>query len=254
VTQQPPSAWKPQQTRFDVPFVPGPAVPPAYPGPGNVSHAARRPLGPGQKAAIYISGGAVALILLLCGGLTALGALAGGPKQANSGSAEPVAAKTSQASNAPSIAASAPATNAGNQSPTVEKRRVTETQEIPFETRTVNDPNLAQGTQRVRVKGVVGLKTLTYEVTLTNGVQTDKTLIAETITKPPVTQVVAIGTKQPTKPRCDPNYSGACVPIASDVDRAGGSGDGPAYVQGPVYVIGRDIYGLDRDGDGVGCE
>jgi hypothetical protein len=52
---------------------------------------------------------------------------------------------------------------------------------------------------------------------------------------------------------CDPNYSG-CVPIASDVDCAGGSGNGPAFVQGPVRVIGHDIYGLDRDGDGIGCE
>lgn len=53
---------------------------------------------------------------------------------------------------------------------------------------------------------------------------------------------------------CDPNYSGACVPIASDVDCAGGSGNGPAYVQGPVTVIGNDIYDLDRDGNGTGCE
>jgi hypothetical protein len=53
---------------------------------------------------------------------------------------------------------------------------------------------------------------------------------------------------------CDPNYSGACVPIASDVDCAGGSGNGPAYVRGPVTVVGSDIYGLDRDGDGLGCE
>ena len=53
---------------------------------------------------------------------------------------------------------------------------------------------------------------------------------------------------------CDPNYSGACVPIASDVDCAGGSGNGPAYVQGPVTVTGKDIYGLDRDGNGTGCE
>jgi hypothetical protein len=56
-----------------------------------------------------------------------------------------------------------------------------------------------------------------------------------------------------TSPQCDPNYSG-CVPIASDVDCAGGGGNGPAYVKGPVTVIGRDIYGLDRDGDGIGCE
>ncbi|HEY2833485.1 MAG TPA: hypothetical protein VGJ14_13745 [Sporichthyaceae bacterium] len=55
-------------------------------------------------------------------------------------------------------------------------------------------------------------------------------------------------------PSCDPNYSGACVPIAYDVDCAGGSGDGPAYVSGPVRVTGSDIYGLDRDGDGVGCD
>ena len=53
---------------------------------------------------------------------------------------------------------------------------------------------------------------------------------------------------------CDPNYAGACVPIASDVDCAGGSGNGPKYVVGPVYVVGADIYGLDRDGNGVGCE
>ncbi len=53
---------------------------------------------------------------------------------------------------------------------------------------------------------------------------------------------------------CDPNYGGVCVPVSSDVDCASGSGNGPDYVQGPVYVIGDDIYGLDRDGDGVACE
>lgn len=52
---------------------------------------------------------------------------------------------------------------------------------------------------------------------------------------------------------CHPNYS-PCVPIASDVDCAGGGGNGPAYVRGPIRVIGSDIYGLDRDGDGIACE
>lgn len=52
---------------------------------------------------------------------------------------------------------------------------------------------------------------------------------------------------------CDPNYE-PCVPIASDVDCAGGKGNGPAYVEGPVTVIGQDIYDLDRDNDGYGCE
>jgi hypothetical protein len=38
------------------------------------------------------------------------------------------------------------------------------------------------------------------------------------------------------------------------VDCAGGGGDGPAYVHGPVTVTGSDIYRLDADHDGIGCE
>ncbi|HEX5527901.1 MAG TPA: hypothetical protein VFX44_11990 [Solirubrobacterales bacterium] len=53
---------------------------------------------------------------------------------------------------------------------------------------------------------------------------------------------------------CDPNYSGACLdPYASDYDCEGGSGNGPDYT-GEVTVIGVDHYGLDADGDGIGCE
>jgi hypothetical protein len=54
-------------------------------------------------------------------------------------------------------------------------------------------------------------------------------------------------------PNCNPNYS-PCVPNASDVDCEGGSGNGPAYVRGPVRVIGVDVYDLDRDGDRTGCD
>jgi hypothetical protein len=55
-------------------------------------------------------------------------------------------------------------------------------------------------------------------------------------------------------PDCDPNYDMVCVPIARDVDCAGGNGNGPAYVKGPLRVIGTDVYELDRDGDGYACE
>ncbi len=44
------------------------------------------------------------------------------------------------------------------------------------------------------------------------------------------------------------------MPITGDVDCAGGSGNGPAYVEGPVTVVGADIYRLDADQDGIGCE
>jgi hypothetical protein len=55
--------------------------------------------------------------------------------------------------------------------------------------------------------------------------------------------------------KCDPAYKGACLrPDVSDYDCAGGSGDGPYYVYGPVRVVGVDHYRLDADGDGWGCE
>ena len=53
---------------------------------------------------------------------------------------------------------------------------------------------------------------------------------------------------------CNPNYT-PCVPNDPvDVDCAGGGGNGPSYVTGPVRVIGSDPYRLDSDGDGVACE
>lgn len=160
------------------------------------------------------------------------------------------------------------ATNPAPQNPTkqkdntqkIEKKTITESSPISFEKNSVNDENLAQGTTKITTVGVNGNKKITYEITLVDGVQTKKKKIKEEVTVQPVTEITSIGTyvapppEPEPEPPCDPNYSGACVPIASDVDCASGSGNGPAYVGGPVYVTGSDIYGLDRDGDGVGCE
>ncbi|MEQ6900334.1 PASTA domain-containing protein [Nocardioides sp. YIM 152588] len=57
---------------------------------------------------------------------------------------------------------------------------------------------------------------------------------------------------EPEPQNCTPGYS-PCLPPASDYDCAGGSGNGPAYT-GTVRVDGPDIYDLDRDGDGIGCD
>lgn len=85
-----------------------------------------------------------------------------------------------------------------------------------------------------------------------------KTVDSKTVPAPVVAPVPAPAPAPVPAPNtapseCDPNYSGGCVPIASDVDCAGGSGNGPAYVRGPVTVIGDDIYKLDYDGDGIAC-
>jgi beta-lactam-binding protein with PASTA domain len=52
---------------------------------------------------------------------------------------------------------------------------------------------------------------------------------------------------------CTPGYS-PCLPRASDYDCRGNGGNGPKYVDGPVRVTGPDLYDLDRDGNGVGCQ
>jgi hypothetical protein len=175
------------------------------------------------------------------------------PAEEDGVTAEPPA-KVQAAQPAPVVATTAASpTEVGTSSaaPVVEVKTVNVTQSIPFKTTRINDSSLPQGTTRVRTQGVNGSKTLTYEVTFTDGVETSRKLIREVVTKQPVTKVIRVGTKEPS---CDPNYTGACVPIASDVDCAGGSGNGPAYVDGPVRVVGTDIYGLDHDNDGIGCE
>jgi hypothetical protein len=48
--------------------------------------------------------------------------------------------------------------------------------------------------------------------------------------------------------------SGARIKYVQRHRNSGGSGNGPEYVQGPVRVVCRDIYDLDRDGDGIGCD
>ena len=141
--------------------------------------------------------------------------------------------------------------------PVITTSVITEEVSIPFESVTVNDSNTNKGESYIKTSGVNGINTYTYTITMTDGVSTNKVLTNEQVTKQPVSQVTAIGTyvkPAPPKNNCDSNYSGGCVPIASDVDCAGGSGNGPAYVSGPVYVVGSDIYGLDRDNDGIGCE
>jgi hypothetical protein len=134
----------------------------------------------------------------------------------------------------------------------VTTRTVTETVSIPYPIRTVDDPEMEQDARRVLTKGVPGVRTLTYRVTLTGGRQTAKELIRSVVTKHPVGMVVAVGSESQERDDCNANYSG-CVPVAVDVDCAGG-GNGPVYQRQPVKVIGIDIYHLDLDGNGEACD
>ncbi|WP_050803369.1 MULTISPECIES: hypothetical protein [Protofrankia] len=54
---------------------------------------------------------------------------------------------------------------------------------------------------------------------------------------------------------CNPAYPDVCLKDGiGDYDCAGGSGNGPNYVTGPVRVLSPDPFRLDSDHDGFGCE
>jgi outer membrane biosynthesis protein TonB len=54
---------------------------------------------------------------------------------------------------------------------------------------------------------------------------------------------------------CHPSYKGVCLKDGiGDYDCAGGSGDGPNYVDGPFRVVGPDEFRLDSNHDGIACE
>lgn len=134
---------------------------------------------------------------------------------------------------------------------------------VPFQTATTEDGGLEKGKSYIATSGVAGERTLRYAVTTLNGVEISRELISDEVTREPVTEVTAIGTyvappppqeAPPQESGCDPNYADGCVPIDSDVDCAGGSGNGPSYFSGTARVVGSDIYDLDRDGNGIACQ
>ena len=63
-----------------------------------------------------------------------------------------------------------------------------------------------------------------------------------------------IATDVDAKRKCHSSYKGKCLKVnAGDYDCAGGSGNGPNYT-GRVRVVGPDVFRLDADRDGIGCE
>lgn len=184
--------------------------------------------------------------------------LAAGCASSSASSADPAAA-----SDARRIAASSPSATP-SPTPVVVVSEQTVTSALPFERTTVDDAALPSGESRVSTAGVDGEKISTYRVTTIDGVESERVLLSESVGRAPVSEVTSRGTYVAPPPPapveaasggggCDPNYADACVPIDSDVDCAGGKGNGPSYFDGVARVVGSDIYKLDGDGDGLAC-
>ena len=105
----------------------------------------------------------------------------------------------------PSSSNTPPASNVSTQpqkpQPKVETKTVTTTEPVAYTSSTVNDATLAQGSTQTRTAGVNGVRTFTYEVTLTDGVETTRKKVSNVVTTQPVNEVIAHGTKAPA-PSC----------------------------------------------------
>lgn len=71
----------------------------------------------------------------------------------------------------------------------------TETEDIPFEKKTVKSDDLYEGEEKVTTKGVKGELTKTIKETVVDGEVVDEEVVKEETTKKPVTEVTTVGTK-----------------------------------------------------------
>lgn len=215
-----------------------------------------------RKAAIVVTAAAAA-VLLVTGSVSAA-VLPNTGSSGNEAARFAAAPSPSDAHDSEESSRSRP-TPTPTPTPVASTRDEVVTEVVPFTETRVDDGALAAGQTQVRTPGQNGEKTLTYRVHLLDGQEVSRELISDVVTTQPVTQVIANGTyvapppppaPAPAAPagNCDSNYADACVPIDSDVDCAGGSGNGPSYFNGIARVVGSDIYDLDRDGDGLACE
>ncbi|MGY1820440.1 ubiquitin-like domain-containing protein [Geodermatophilus sp. SYSU D00079] len=82
----------------------------------------------------------------------------------------------------------------------VQVTEVTETSAIPHGTVEAPNPEAFEGEKTVTQKGVDGEQATTFRITVTDGVETAREQLATTVTRQPVDEQVAVGTKERPAP------------------------------------------------------
>jgi uncharacterized protein YabE (DUF348 family) len=98
----------------------------------------------------------------------------------------------------------------------IEKKRVSKTETVKFSTTTKKSSSLYKGTTKVLKAGESGKRKAVYEVTLTDGKVTKRTLVSAAMQDKPVAQVVQVG----TKPRPSSGGSGGGTPSGGGLNWA----------------------------------
>jgi len=72
---------------------------------------------------------------------------------------------------------------------------IAQEESIQFDTEIIKDANRYVGYREVKSSGTLGTKNVTYEVSILNGKETSRSVIASVVMKNPVAEVVVVGTK-----------------------------------------------------------
>lgn len=112
----------------------------------------------------------------------------------------------------------------------INSNEITRTESIAYETETKDDDSLFEGETKVLTKGVEGEKTITLKEVVIDGVVTETVELSSEVTKEPVTEVVAKGTKaRPAQTSAPENSSSA------PATQAGAPANAPAVASGSVW-------------------
>ena len=128
--------------------------------------------------------------------------------------------------------------------PQVEKPSLeVSTEPVPFETVKQADPTLAKGQTKVLTAGQNGERTLLTEVSVVDG-QEVRRVVESKVTKEPVSQILAVGTKEDVQPSPQPTP----VVTAKGTQEEGHVGEAPVQPENPAYTGVVEAKGTQEEG------
>ena len=130
--------------------------------------------------------------------------------------------------------------------PQVEKPSLeVSTEPVPFETVKQADPTLAKGQTKVLTAGQNGERTILTEVSVVEG-QEVRRVVESKVTKEPVSQILAVGTKEDAQPTPQPSPSP--VVTAKGTQEEGHVGEAPVQPENPAYTGVVEAKGTQEEG------
>ena len=130
--------------------------------------------------------------------------------------------------------------------PQVEKPSLeVSTEPVPFETVKQADPTLAKGQTKVLTAGQNGERTILTEVSVVEG-QEVRRVVESKVTKEPVSQILAVGTKEDAQPTPQPIPSP--VVTAKGTQEEGHVGEAPVQPENPAYTGVVEAKGTQEEG------